>query len=200
MKYWAIRCPCGANAFRASGWPLVASGSGNQFWRTLARIWREARHTTLDGEPVDPPFALPLFLQCDECGRNEELFAGVDWAAHDMPNDESKPREAYRCRGCRRARVEVVVGVARRGEASSGNPERRSDSIGDFMSDPNSDANSDPNSESKEASDDSPETLEFAATEVVVNCRACLRDARIAWGDWRPTHQQVRLDTLYGRR
>ena len=127
MRYWAIHCPCGSNSFRVAGWPSISSGAGTLFWRTLARIWREARQTTRDGEPVDSPFALSLLLQCDECDRKEELFAGVDWEALEMPNDPTRPREGYRCRACRRAPVEVVVGVARRGAASPVDAERGSE-------------------------------------------------------------------------
>jgi len=38
------------------------------------------------------------------------------------------------------------------------------------------------------------------SAEVVARCRACRREARIAWHDARPSMQELRLDVLYGRR
>ena len=35
---------------------------------------------------------------------------------------------------------------------------------------------------------------------VVVKCRACARESRIAWSRGRPSEQEVALDVLYGRR
>ena len=35
---------------------------------------------------------------------------------------------------------------------------------------------------------------------VVVRCRACERESRVAWSRGRPSEQEVQLDVLYGRR
>ena len=120
MKYWALRCPCGAERFRASGWPQSAAGSGSYFWRTLARVWREARLPVREGEPIESPFALPLQLECDACGRDGALFAGAAWEALQHAEAAAEPREAYRCRVCRRAVVEIVVGISESGGVEDG--------------------------------------------------------------------------------
>jgi hypothetical protein len=170
MKYWGLRCPCGASGFRVSGRPQVASGSGSYFWRSLTRVWREARQITHDGEPLESPFALPLALECAACGRREDIFSGTDREASGARASDPQPREAYRCRVCRRAVVELVIGVVGR-EASIDEPRGHS---------------------TQHPSD--------GAAEVVARCQACEREARIAWSDHRPTHQEVQLDVLYGRR
>jgi hypothetical protein len=170
MKYWALRCPCGATEFRVSGRPQVTSGSGSYFWRTLTRVWREARQATRDGEPVDSPFSLPLALECAACGRKEEIFSTAQWEAVRPRVIESQPREAYRCRACRRAVVELVIGIV------------------------GFDAPID------EPSDHAKPMASDGAVEVVARCQACKREARIAWSDRRPSHQEVQLDVLYGRR
>jgi hypothetical protein len=90
----------------------VAAGPGGQFWRTLARVWREARQTRHDGEPLESPFWFPLWLRCDECGCEDRLFELPDLVGRLDSAAQLAPREAYRCRVCRRGSVEVVVGVA----------------------------------------------------------------------------------------
>jgi len=110
-----------------------------------------------DGEPAESPFAFPLTLKCARCAREDEIFSDEGFGSSGAGSAESRPREAYRCRACRRAVVELVVGVT----------------------------NSEPLR---------------AAAEVVARCRACQREARIAWYDARPSSQELRLDHLYGRR
>ncbi len=112
MDYRVLRCPCGSRSLRLSGWPRVAAGRGGQFWRTLTRVWREARQTLQGGEPLESPFWLPLWLRCDECGREDRLLESPDLVGRLDPEAQLEPREAYRCRICRRGSVEVVVGVA----------------------------------------------------------------------------------------
>ncbi len=112
MDYRALRCPCGSRSLRVSGWPRLAGGPGGQFWRTLARVWREARQTQQDGEPPESPFWLPLWLRCDACGREDRVLESPALVGRQGPEAQLEPREAYRCRICRRGSVEVVVGVA----------------------------------------------------------------------------------------
>ena len=170
MEYSALRCPCGATEFRISGRPQVTSGSGSYFWRTLTRVWREARQITQDGEPLDSPFSLPLGLECAACGRKEEILRAADSDVLLPQSIESQPREAYRCRACRRAVVQLVIGVVGLETLIDERPGH-------------------------------PTPLSSGgAVEVVARCKACKREARIAWSDQRPTHQEVQLDVLYGRR
>jgi hypothetical protein len=116
----------------------------------------------IGGEPTESPFELPLLLSCAECGHGGEILA----SPREAPDVASQPREAYRCRVCRRAVVELVLGLA-----------------GNVASDPE------------------PEQLTHgAAAEAVARCISCRREARIAWLDDRPSSQQIRLDSLYGRR
>jgi hypothetical protein len=165
MKYWALRCSCGGSVFRASSRPIVVAGEGGYFWRTLRRAWREARQETHAGEPVESPFALPVSVACDACGYEQEIFEAPAPEGDASFVGEGDPREAYRCRVCRRARVELVIGSTSTDALSA-----------EIAAPPN------------------------AAAEVVARCHACQREARIAWGDARPTHQEVKLDYLYGRR
>lgn len=182
MAYALLRCPCTSRRFRVSGWPRVVSGSGGFFWQSVTRVWREARQRTLDGEAVDSPFALPLLLECAVCDRKQDLPIASDSAranpspamreVHARTAFEARPREAYRCRVCRRAVVEVVLGRTGGDELPSGS----------------------------EATSSDPVSGSGTAIEVVARCAACRREGRIAWLDERPSSQQVRLDLLYGRR
>lgn len=112
MTYVGLACRCDSVRFHLSGWPRVASGRGGFFWRTVTRVWREARLPMLDGEPAESPFWLPVFARCDRCSREAVLLdgAGVVGQMSDARRDE--PRESYRCRVCRRGSVELAVGYA----------------------------------------------------------------------------------------
>lgn len=112
MLYCAVQCLCGHEVFRLTGWPRIASGRGGFFWRTLTRVWREARLPAEEGEPSHSPFWLPLSASCDGCGRNETLFDDERVKNFLVLGERGEPREAYRCRMCSRGLVELVVGVA----------------------------------------------------------------------------------------
>jgi len=112
MVYCALRCSCGVDLFRLTGWPRIVSGRGSFFWRTVARVWREARLPTQDGQEIDSPFWLPLSTRCHGCGREQSLFDGEGVAGRLAAAERPKPRESFRCRLCRRGLVELVVGVA----------------------------------------------------------------------------------------
>lgn len=112
MSYVGLRCRCDGTRFRVIGWPRVATAGGSFFWRSLARVWREARATTEEGEPSESPFWLPLFVRCEGCGLESTLLDG-DAVAGALPVERrGEPRESYRCRVCRRGVVELVVGEA----------------------------------------------------------------------------------------
>lgn len=112
MAYAALRCACGVEVFRLAGWPRIASGRGGFFWRTLARVWREARLPMKDGELIDSPFRLPIEARCQGCERDEMLFDDEKVADRLAVNRRGEPRESIRCRACRRGLFELVVGVA----------------------------------------------------------------------------------------
>jgi len=112
MEYIGLACPCGGSAFHLSGWPRVASGGGSFFWRSVARVWREARLPMQDGEPAESPFFLPLFARCDGCLLESVLLDGPLVVGQWPLEQRSEPRESLRCRACRRGSVEIVVGQA----------------------------------------------------------------------------------------
>lgn len=111
MSYCALSCACGGEIFRLTGWPRIVSGRGGFFWRSIARIWREARLPMQDGEGVDSPFWLPLFARCDGCGQENTLFDAEQVAGRMAMSARTAPKESIRCRVCRRGLVELVVGV-----------------------------------------------------------------------------------------
>jgi hypothetical protein len=112
MRYAALLCPCGGGLFRLAGRARLAfEGPGGFFWRTLRRIWAEARQPMESGEPVESPFLLPLEVECNRCDRRAPLFEGLANGGSMPPPESKTPREAYRCRSCRRGRVALVVGV-----------------------------------------------------------------------------------------
>ncbi len=122
------------------------------------------------GEPTESPFALPLILQCVVCDLEGEILSNVQLRIPPVSSAPPQPREAYRCRVCRRSAVELVVGISKTylpGET--------------------------PNDQAREPA-------HVSAAEVVARCVACRRASRIAWFDNRPTSQELRLDLLYGRR
>lgn len=112
MEYVGLECPCGSTLFHLSGWPRVASGGGSFFWRSVARVWREARLPMQDGEPAESPFFLPLFARCDRCLLESVLLDGPLVVGRWPAAQRAEPRESYRCRACRRGSVELVVGQA----------------------------------------------------------------------------------------
>lgn len=119
MVYCALRCPCGGDVFRLTGWPRIVSGPGGFFWRTLTRVWREARLAMQDGEPSDSPFWLPITPRCERCGREESLLDAEGIASRMALDKREEPREAYRCRVCGRGRVEIVIGTTSGGRVDT---------------------------------------------------------------------------------
>ena len=113
MDYGAIRCPCGGGVFRLAGWPRAVSGSGGFFWRSLTRVWREARMAVENGELVESPFRLPLFARCARCDRERTLLDDERVVGRVEAEGRGEPRESVRCRACRRGAFELVVGQAR---------------------------------------------------------------------------------------
>jgi ribosomal protein S27E len=112
MVYCALGCACGVDVFRMTGWPRVISGRGGFFWRSMTRVWREARLPMQDGEWVVSPFWLPLFARCHGCGREQTLFDHERVAGRKAATGRADPKESIRCRVCRRGLVELVVGMA----------------------------------------------------------------------------------------
>lgn len=116
-RYAAVVCDCGHRRFLLSGWTRIATAGGSFFWRSLTRVWREARVAMEDGEPAESPFWLPLFLRCEACGREitvggEEDLGPVGESGRWPVARYAEPRESFRCRVCRRAAHAVVVGRA----------------------------------------------------------------------------------------
>jgi len=159
VDYVGIACRCGGAVFRVTGWPTVVSGRGGFFWRSFTRVWREARQTAVDGTRIDAHFALPMKIECRDCGRDEMLFDDDRVPIRMQTADRSAPREAYRCRDCGRGLFELVAGVTPK-EVSHG----------------------------------------ADAVEVVVRCRRCRRQVRIASCARPDAERRARLDLLYGRR
>jgi hypothetical protein len=119
MHYASLSCRCGGNRFRLSGWLTVSAGKGGFFWRSLTRVWREARQSISDGRPNDSPFKLPILVRCDACERAVSILdceALGEW----LPTPERMdPRESLRCRICGRGSFELVVGLDGEGSGPS---------------------------------------------------------------------------------
>ncbi len=105
-------CGCGGVGFHVYGWPRIALGRGGFFWRSVTRVWREARLPLEDGEPTESPFLPPLFVRCVRCEREAALLD--DPRVRDaMPETARRePRESLRCRACRRGRFALSAGFA----------------------------------------------------------------------------------------
>lgn len=112
LCYAGLACPCGGVVFRINGWPRVALGRGGFFWRSVTRVWREARTSLDQGDPLESPLLPPIFVRCVAC-ESEALLLDHDGVADAMPaSDRSEPREALRCRSCRRGRFALSAGFA----------------------------------------------------------------------------------------
>lgn len=171
MRYASLQCGCGGFRFRLSGWLTVSTGKGTFFWRSLTRVWREARQAMSDGSPVHSPFKLPIFVRCEACERVDSIFDDEALIERLPMNDRGDPRESLRCRVCGRGGFELVVGVS---GVSCGV------GVGGVEG---------------EESDDS-----LRAVEVISSCHRCHRQERIAWSRSALSDQEIRLDHLYGRR
>lgn len=112
LRYVGLVCPCEHDLFRVTGWPRVALGQGGFFWRSLTRVWREARLATQAGEPVESPFWLPLTVSCRRCERSRGLFDVEIVAGRLPPERQQEPQESLRCRVCRHGAFELVAGLA----------------------------------------------------------------------------------------
>ena len=112
LHYVGLRCACGSYGFHLSGWPRVATGPGGFFWRSVARVFREARQPTQIGELRESPYWLPVFARCDACGRESTLLDRAGAPGVLPPERWNEPRESYRCRTCRRGSVELLMGEA----------------------------------------------------------------------------------------
>jgi hypothetical protein len=115
-----LACACGGDAFRVIGWPRAAAGRGNAFWRTFARVFREARAAMEPPERARPPFFLPLFAVCEACGREASLFDRDPVSGRLPPEERSLPRESHRCRVCRRGSFSLAVAIAAGRDARDG--------------------------------------------------------------------------------
>lgn len=112
LAWTGLSCECGSLAFRLTGWPRITTGRGGLFWRSVARVFREARQPMEEGELLESPFWLPLRARCERCER-EALLLDQEVVADRLPEaGRSEPLESYRCRVCRRGRMGLRVGSA----------------------------------------------------------------------------------------
>lgn len=107
-----VGCACGGESFRLIGWPRATTGRGGPLWRTFTRAFREVHAALQPTVSDDPPFLLPLTVVCERCGR-EALLLDRDPVPERMPEEaRALPREAHRCRSCRRSAFAVAVAIA----------------------------------------------------------------------------------------
>lgn len=177
MDYRALRCPCGGESFRLTGWPRILSGKGGFFWRSVARVWRETRLPMQDGgEEVASPFWLPISTCCHGCDLEQTLLNDERVAGRMAPAERVGPKEFVRCRVCRRGLFKIVVGVSRGAV------------LGQHVQ-VGSDSNVNVNIE-----------VNAINVEVLSHCRSCHLQARIAGSVDQRSEQEIQLDLLYGRR
>ena len=112
LRHVGLACPCDHNVFRITGWPRIALGRGGLFWRSVTRIWREARLSLQAGEPAESPFWLPVTVACRRCGRARRIFDSELVAERLSEEGQREPQESLRCRICRRGAFELVAGMA----------------------------------------------------------------------------------------
>jgi hypothetical protein len=112
LRYAGVLCRCGDSRFQVQGWPRLALGRGGFFWRSVTRVWREARLPIEHGEPTESPFLPPLFVRCMGCGHDAAVLD--DPRVRDaMPSTaRGEPKESLRCRSCRRGRFFLSAGFA----------------------------------------------------------------------------------------
>lgn len=203
MHYAGLGCVCGGRVFRLHGWPRSVVGRGGYLWRSLVRVWREARLPMTGEEPGQSPFLLPIFLDCEHCDRSAPLFDEPGLPDRIESEARSQPRESYRCRACRRGRVTLAVGwtalpdeLLERDDPAGPGPSRSSDGL----------EGSDGSNESVAPESGLPETelpaiaMAGRAFELLARCQACHRQVHLVGGDARASLQDARLDLLYGRR
>jgi hypothetical protein len=112
MVYVGLACGCGGCAFRVTGWPQVAMGGGGFFWRSVMRVFREARLPMEEGDLAESPLWLPVTVGCCDCEREALVFEGEGVVGRLPVERHDEPREALRCRVCRRGFFELVAGEA----------------------------------------------------------------------------------------
>jgi hypothetical protein len=194
MHYAGLSCSCGARVFRLHGWPRSVVGRGGYLWRSLVRVWREARLPMTGEEPGRSPFLLPIFLDCEHCDRSAPIFDEPGLPERIESEARSQPRESHRCRACRRGRMSLAVGwtslpdeLRERDEQAGPGPSRGSvDPVDPEVGRP--------------AAELPAISMAGRAFELVARCQACQRQVRIVGGDARASLQAARLDLLYGRR
>ena len=110
LEWSALRCPCGSDAFRLTGWPRITTGRGSLFWRSVTRVFRETRQPMEEGELREAPFWLPVWAACEACDRRSMLLDAACVVDRLAEEGRDEPLESYRCRVCRLSRVQLVVG------------------------------------------------------------------------------------------
>ena len=111
MQYTGLRCICGGKKFRLSGWLTISSFGEGFFWRSLARVWREVRHSMSGGEGGESHFRLPILTHCGLCDSAAAVLDSPTLVARLADQDRQEPQESLRCRVCGRGHFELVVGV-----------------------------------------------------------------------------------------
>jgi len=110
FEWAALRCPCGSDAFRLTGWPRITTGRGSLFWRSVTRVFRETRQPMEEGELLEAPFWLPVRASCAACDRRATLLDDARVLDRLAEDGRDEPLESYRCRVCRRSRMQLVMG------------------------------------------------------------------------------------------
>ena len=64
------------------------------------------------GEPVESPFRPPLFVRCVECDAEVRVLDHAAVADAMPAGSRGEPREALRCRSCRRGHFALCAGFA----------------------------------------------------------------------------------------
>lgn len=218
MHYAGVGCACGVQVFRLHGWPRSLVGRGGYLWRSLVRVWREARLPMTGEEPGRSPFLVPIFLDCEHCDRSAPLFDEPGLPERIASEARLQPRESYRCRICRRGRVTLAVGWTSWPDAllEGDDPAGPGPSRGPGASDASDGWAGLDGSGGSGGSRDPGEFVDpqsvrpgkglpaiamaGRAFELVARCQACRRQVRIVGGDARASLQEARLDQLYGRR
>lgn len=200
MHYAGLSCSCGARVFRLHGWPRSVVGRGGYLWRSLVRVWREARLPMTGDEPGRSPFLLPIFLDCEHCDRSAPLFDEPGLPERIECEARPQPRESHRCRACRQGRMTLAVGwtslpdeLRGRDEQTGPGPSRGTVGSTDSVESVDPEVG-------RSAAELPVISMLGRAFELVARCQACHRQVRIVGGDARASLQEARLDLLYGRR
>ena len=112
LAWSRLGCACGADVFRITGWPRITTGRGGLFWRSLTRVFRETRQPMEEGELLESPFWLPLKARCEACEREATILDEARVGDRLPASGRHEPLESYRCRVCRRGRMQLLLGCA----------------------------------------------------------------------------------------